>query len=103
MPRAKEPAATFTRCQMYGGFASLPVMAASMPFWLAGFWRPKGLPAERFLPLLLEHRLGDGKLAYCSGNGAARLADTERPKPSRKARRRARRKGVERHVSTARR
>lgn len=23
---------------------TLPVMAASMPFWLLGFWRPKGLP-----------------------------------------------------------
>ena len=83
--------------------ASLPVMAASMPFWLAGFWRPKGLVAEKFVPLLLEHKLTDGKLAYCAGNGVAHLADFERPKPSRKARRAARRKGVEHHVSTARR
>ena len=82
--------------------ASLPVMAASMPFWLAGFWRPKGLTAEKFLPLLLEHRLSDGKLAYCAGNGVAHLTDFESPKPSRRARRKARRKGVERHACTAR-
>lgn len=80
--------------------ASLPVMAASMPFWMAGFWRPKGLPAEKFLPLLLEHRFGSGKLAYCAGNGVAHLAGFDREKPSRRARRAARRKGVERHACT---
>ena len=32
--------------------ATLPVMAASMPFWLMGFWRPKGLTAERYLAIL---------------------------------------------------
>ena len=37
---------------------TLPVMAASMPFWLLGFWRPKGLPPERFLPLVASHALG---------------------------------------------
>ena len=79
--------------------ASLPVMAASMPFWMAGFWRPKGLVAEKFLPLLLEHRLGSGKLAYCAGNSVAHLTDFDRAKPSRRARRAARRKGVERHAS----
>ena len=31
--------------------ATLPVMACSMPFWLAGFWRPKGLVAEKFILL----------------------------------------------------
>ena len=47
--------------------ATLPVMACSMPFWLAGFWRPKGLVAEKFIPLYLGHALGDGKLAYSTG------------------------------------
>lgn len=75
--------------------ATLPVMACSMPFWLAGFWRPKGLTVEKFAPLYLEHALNDGKLAYTACNGVARLAGTERPKPDRKARRRARRKGAE--------
>ena len=42
--------------------ATLPVMACSMPFWLAGFWRPKGLVAEKFIPLYLGHMIGDGKL-----------------------------------------
>ena len=47
---------------------TLPVMAASMPFWLLGFWRPKGLPPERFLPLVASHALGDGKIAYTTGS-----------------------------------
>ena len=46
--------------------ASLPVMAASMPFWLAGFWRPHGMRAERFVPLLWEHLTSDGVLPYRS-------------------------------------
>ena len=75
--------------------ATLPVMAASMPFWLAGFWRPKGLKAEEFIPLLMEHALSDGKLAYEAGNGVARLAAIDRPKPGHVARRAAKRKGAE--------
>ena len=78
--------------------ATLPVMACSMPFWMAGFWRPKGLVAERFIPLYLEHTLADGKLVYATGNGVAELATPERPKAARKARRRAKRKGAERNV-----
>jgi len=75
--------------------ATLPVMAASMPFWLMGFWRPKGLKAEEFAPLFLEHALSDGKLAYEGGNGVGLLAEAERQKPGRKARKAARRKGAE--------
>lgn len=78
---------------------TLPVMAASMPFWLLGFWRPKGLPAEKFVPLLIEHVLGDGKLAYATGSRPAALAGSVRfGKVDRRARRASRRKGAERHV-----
>ena len=44
--------------------ASFPVMAASMPFWLAGFWKPKGMRPEQFLPLAWRHATSSGKLAY---------------------------------------
>lgn len=76
--------------------ATLPVMAASMPFWLMGFWRPKGLTAERYLAMLARHALSDGVLVYSTGSRpwkatggiACRRVD-------RRARRRSRRKGAE--------
>lgn len=46
--------------------AGLPVMASSMPFWLLGFWRPRGMRPERFVPLVLRHLAADGALAYAS-------------------------------------
>ena len=30
--------------------AAFPIMLCSMPFWLAGFWRPFGMRAEELLP-----------------------------------------------------
>ena len=76
--------------------ASLPVMCASMPFWLLGFWRPHGMRAEEFLPLLIEHRLGQEALLYrpsylLEGMGRANLAERQ----TRKYTRRSRRKGAE--------
>ena len=79
--------------------ATLPVMAASMPFWLLGFWRPKGLVPEKFMPLFAAHVLGDGKLVYATGS---RLTSIAGPigcaKIDRRARRASKRKGAERHV-----
>lgn len=77
--------------------ATLPVMACSMPFWLAGFWRPKGLPAEKFMPLYMGHMLGDGKLAYSTGFTieASGLLEELHGKPDRRSRRKAKRKGAE--------
>ncbi|WP_283169986.1 PrgI family protein [Curtanaerobium respiraculi] len=79
--------------------ATLPVMACSMPFWLAGFWRPKGLTAEKFVPLYLGHAFGDGKLAYSTGftTEAKGLLETLAQKPDRRSRRKAKRKGAELH------
>ena len=34
--------------------AAFPIMLCSMPFWLAGFWRPFGMRAEELLPLYLQ-------------------------------------------------
>ncbi|MDN4508592.1 PrgI family protein [Gordonibacter sp. RACS_AR49] len=77
--------------------ATLPVMAASMPFWLMGFWRPKGLPAEKFLPLLADHLLEDGKLVYATGSAPASVAGSVAcRKAGRRARRASKRKGAER-------
>ena len=77
--------------------ATLPVMACSMPFWLAGFWRPKGLVAEKFIPLYLGHMIGDGKLAYSTGftTESVNLLESLPEKPDRKSRRKAKRKGAE--------
>lgn len=81
--------------------ATLPVMAASMPFWLAGFWRPKGMKAEKFLPLYIEHAIGDGKLAYTTAPRMGSVADQVKcPKTDRKARKKSRRKGAERREPT---
>ncbi len=40
---------------------TLPVMAASMPFWLLGFWRPKGLPPRGSCPWWRAMRLATGR------------------------------------------
>lgn len=79
--------------------ATLPVMSCSMPFWLLGFWRPKGLTAERFAPLYFEHMFTDGKLSYSTGNGVGELAgNLTCDKADRRARRKAKRKGVEKNA-----
>ena len=44
--------------------AAFPIMLCSMPFWLAGFWRPFGMRAEELLPLLAAHELSPQLLAY---------------------------------------
>lgn len=79
--------------------ATLPVMAASMPFWLMGFWRPKGLTAERFAVLLARHVLSDGVLVYSTGSRPADAAGCIAcRRVDRRARRASRRKGAEKDV-----
>lgn len=74
--------------------AAFPVTAASMPFWLLGFWRPKGLAPEAFVPLWAAHVLGDGKLPYLNAGRIPVLSVTCR-KPDRKASRKAWKRGGE--------
>ena len=69
-------------------------MCASIPFWLAGFWRPFGMRAEKFAPLLANHHLKDQKLLY-SCPAAPDLQKAEAGRPTRRARRAAGRKGAE--------
>ena len=76
--------------------AAFPVMCASIPFWLAGFWRPFGMRAEKFAPLLANHHLKDQRLLYACP-AAPFLEKPEAGKPTRRARRAAKRKGAEGH------
>ena len=78
-------------------YASLPVIAASMPFWLAGFWRPRGMKAEKFIPLWWEHTFGNGHLTYRSSiyPEVEELFRCEPASHDRHALRRLRAKGVE--------
>lgn len=76
--------------------ASLPVMAASLPFWLTGFFRPHHMKPEVFVPLWFEHEFGQTRLfftpSFALEDGSSALVGG---KPSRRARKRANAKGVE--------
>lgn len=78
-------------------YATLPVIAASMPFWLAGFWRPRGMKAEKFLPLWWAHAFGDDRVEYASSTSLIKgqLVEPIAGKPGKRASRLARRKGAE--------
>lgn len=47
--------------------ATMPVMMCSMPFWLAAFWRPKGMKPEEFVPLAYRHWAEDSVVTYEPG------------------------------------
>ena len=79
--------------------AAFPVMCASIPFWLAGFWRPFGMRAEKFAPLLFSHHKKDQRLLYES-LAPKHLTLIERGAPSRRAKRMSRRKGAEANEPT---
>lgn len=72
------------------------VMLSSMPFWLAGFWRPFGMRAEEFAPLMWQHATKNQKLAYepCLAADVARLGERP-PAMKRAAKKKATRKGAE--------
>lgn len=40
------------------------VYAVSLPFWLCGFFRPKGMKFEEFLPVWMRHQLSDNRLPF---------------------------------------
>lgn len=77
--------------------ATLPVMAASLPFWLAGFWRPFGMKLEEFVPLLTDHYRRGQSMRYEPYTARFNLTATgPRPgRPKRRARRAWKRKGAE--------
>ena len=79
--------------------AAFPVMCASIPFWLAGFWRPFGMRAEKFAPLLFSHHMKDQRLLYESP-APKHLTLIERGASSRRAKRISRSKGAEANEPT---
>lgn len=40
------------------------IYVVSIPFWLCGFYRPKGMKFEEFLPVWIRHKLSDNRLYY---------------------------------------
>ena len=78
-------------CTVYFGFgvpvanATLPVMAAALPFWLAGFWRPFGMKLEEFLPLFASHRFSTQHMEYRPSSAIAW------PEPEKKTQKQTRR------------
>lgn len=61
-----------------------------------GFWRPKGLAAERYLAMLARHALSDGVLVYSTGSRPWEAAgEIACRRVDRRARRKSRRKGAE--------
>lgn len=95
-------------CIVYFGFgievsnATLPVMAAALPFWLAGFWRPFGMKLEEFLPLFIAHHTKTQRMEYAPCLAFYPLPETGpvAGKPSRKARRKSKKKGAELYEPT---
>ena len=79
--------------------AAFPVMCASIPFWLAGFWRPFGMRAEKFAPLLFNHYMRNQRLLYESPS-LAELSRIEAGRPTRRAKRISKRKGAEANEPT---
>lgn len=89
--------ATAAICQFLLGVevadAASPVICASIPFWLAGFWRPYGMRAEKFAPLLFDHAFHCQKLLYESpGEQSTKV---EKGKTTIRTRRACKRKGAE--------
>ena len=86
-----------------GGFGSAILVAAICHFWIgievAGFWRPFGMRAEKFAPLLFSHHMKDQRLLYES-LAPKHLTLIERGAPSRRAKRMSRRKGAEANEPT---
>lgn len=82
---------------------TLPIMAAALPFWLAGFCKPYGLPFERFVPLLASHALNSQALVYRSCAAIEKAGCSPKEKPRRRTQRgkRAfRKKGSENYEPT---
>lgn len=45
-------------------YSQYAIIVISLPIWAAGFWRPKGLQPEEFLPLWFTHNFGNSILLY---------------------------------------
>ena len=76
--------------------AAFPIMLCSMPFWLAGFWRPPPRRADAQAAPLAAHPQSPPQRAFVPSHRGRRPEGSPRPgRPGRRARRRARKKGAE--------
>lgn len=77
--------------------AAFAIMLATLPFWLAGFWRPRGMAFERFLPLLARHHMTCRHFEYAPSHraGACEPLALEPRKLTHREKRRTYRKGAE--------
>ena len=87
---------------LVGGLASAVGVAAicRLVFGIeAGFWRPHHLKFEKFVPLWLDFRLEDQRILYRSTPALEGAQASPAPgRPTRKAKRKAKRKGAELHA-----
>ena len=82
---------------------TFPIMAAALPFWLAGFCRPYGMPFERFVSLLASHALNNQVLVYRSCAAIEKASHPNGKKPRKKTqheKRAFRKKGSENYEPT---
>lgn len=82
---------------------TFPIMAAALPFWLAGFCRPYGMPFEKFVPLLASHALNCQSLVYRSCAAIEKASHPNGKKPRKKTqheKRAFRKKGSENYEPT---
>ncbi|MEW4402902.1 PrgI family protein [Enterococcus sp. AN402] len=50
------------------------IYAVSLPFWLCGFFRPKGMPFEKFAPLWVKAKFIDDRIFYTPSLYLSRLS-----------------------------
>lgn len=82
---------------------TFPIMACALPFWLAGFCKPYGMPFEKFVPLLATHALNSQALVYRSCAAIEKISRSTKTKARKKTRREKRafrKKGSENYEPT---
>lgn len=57
---------------------SVLIYASTIPLWALGFWEPKGMRPEKWLPLWLRHQGSASRLTYTTGHRMRSAYDEER-------------------------
>ncbi|MDR6939240.1 PrgI family protein [Arcanobacterium hippocoleae] len=58
------------------GEYTIIIYAISLPFWLCGFFRPKGMPFEKFAPLWVKAKLSNDRIFYTPSFYLAGVCET---------------------------
>lgn len=66
------------------GDSTLIIYAVSLPFWLCGFFRPKGMPFEKFFPLWIKAKFTDDRIFYTPSLYMAGIVETPETKAKEK-------------------